>query len=63
MLTERARRLEPELTAAARRVNAAATAGLVDDGVAAFMAATARMIDNLEAADRQRSESTATTGA
>jgi hypothetical protein len=62
MLTERARRLAPELTAAARRVNAAATAGLVD-GVAAFMAATARMIDNLEAADRQRSESTATTGA
>jgi hypothetical protein len=46
-LTERARTLEPDLAAAARAVNAAATQGLSDEEVAAFMRITGTVIQNL----------------
>jgi DNA-binding MarR family transcriptional regulator len=48
-LTDRARALEPELTAAARAVNAAATLGLTDAQVATYLRLTATLIRNLEA--------------
>ncbi len=48
LLSARARRLEPDLAAAARGVNAAATSGLSDPEVRAFMATLARMIANLD---------------
>jgi DNA-binding MarR family transcriptional regulator len=46
-LTERGRTLEPDLAAAARAVNAAATQGLSDEEVAAFMRITGTVIQNL----------------
>jgi DNA-binding MarR family transcriptional regulator len=53
MLTERSRRLESDLTAAAREVNAVATEGLSEAEIEAFMATLGRLIANLEsAADR-----------
>ncbi|TCO62522.1 MarR family winged helix-turn-helix transcriptional regulator [Actinocrispum wychmicini] len=48
LLTERARELQADLVAAARAVNTAATRGLDDDAVAAFMAALPLIIANLE---------------
>jgi DNA-binding MarR family transcriptional regulator len=54
-LTERARTLEPDLAAAARAVNAAATQGLSDEEVAAFMRITGTVIQNL-AGDARRKE-------
>jgi DNA-binding MarR family transcriptional regulator len=51
-LTEHARTLEPELIAAARAVNAAATDGLSADEVATYLALTARLIHNLETGER-----------
>jgi DNA-binding MarR family transcriptional regulator len=48
VLTERAQRLQGELAAAARAVNHAATRGLSDQEVAAFMRMTAILIHNLE---------------
>jgi DNA-binding MarR family transcriptional regulator len=50
MLTGRSRALEPELTSAARTVNAVATDGLTAEEIEAFMATMSRLIDNLEAA-------------
>lgn len=50
VLTSRARDLEAQLVAAARKVNAAATSGLSDPEVTAFLTTTARIIDNLQAA-------------
>jgi len=49
-LTERARTLEADLVSAARDVNAAATQGVSDEEVAAFMRITATLIRNLEGA-------------
>jgi len=57
-LTERARTLEPDLAAAARAVNAAATQGLSDEEVAAFMRITATVIQNLEGDARRKELST-----
>jgi DNA-binding MarR family transcriptional regulator len=48
-LTGHARALEPQLMAAARAVNAAATQGLTDDEVATYQRLTATLIRNLEA--------------
>jgi DNA-binding MarR family transcriptional regulator len=48
MLTQRSRDLEPELVAAARDVNAMATAGLAAADVAGLMRTIARLIGNLE---------------
>jgi DNA-binding MarR family transcriptional regulator len=48
LLTERARTLEPDLAAAARAVNAAATQGLSDEEVADFMRVTATVLRNLQ---------------
>ena len=48
LLTERARAVEPDLAAAARAVNAAATQGLSDEEVADFMRVTATVIRNLQ---------------
>jgi DNA-binding MarR family transcriptional regulator len=52
LLTDRARQLEDELVAAARSVNAAATRGLDDAEVAAFMSTLATLIDNLADASK-----------
>lgn len=49
MLTAHARRLEPELTAAAREVNAVALDGLSKSDVDGFMRTLDRLIANLEA--------------
>jgi DNA-binding MarR family transcriptional regulator len=46
-LTERAREIEPALTAAARAVNTAATEELTDVALAGYLDVTARMIANL----------------
>jgi DNA-binding MarR family transcriptional regulator len=46
-LTERAREIEPDLTAAARAVNAAATEELTDAELAGYLEVTARMITDL----------------
>lgn len=51
MLTPRARQLRAQLLDVARAVNAAATGGLDDHKVAAFMATLAAMADNLDAPD------------
>jgi len=51
LLTTRAGALKRPLLAAARDVNAAATAGLSDREIAAFMETLARMIANLEPDD------------
>ena len=50
-LTPKALGLESELVAAAREVNRAATAGLSDAEVAAFLSTMQRVIANLERAD------------
>ena len=50
-LTSKARDLEAVLVAAAREVNRAATAGLSEAEIAAFLATMQRMIANLERAD------------
>ena len=49
MLTAHARRLEPELTAAAREVNAVALDGLSTSDIDGFMRTLDRLIANLEA--------------
>lgn len=49
-LTAHARRLEPDLVAAARAVNAEATRGLTRDQIAAFRTVLGAAIANLEAA-------------
>lgn len=51
-LTDRAQRLEPELAASARDVNAIAARGLNSRELAAFMRTLTRIIANLETADR-----------
>lgn len=48
LLTARSRALKRPLVAAARDVNATATAGLSEREIAAFMRTLTRMIDNLE---------------
>jgi hypothetical protein len=48
MLTARARSLEAALVGAAREVNAAATRGLGDQEIVAFMRTVSRIIANLE---------------
>jgi DNA-binding MarR family transcriptional regulator len=48
-LTEQARAIEADLTAAARSVNASATDGLSDSEVTNYLNLTARLIQNLEA--------------
>jgi DNA-binding MarR family transcriptional regulator len=48
MLTERARRLEKDLTTAAREVNAIAVEGLTPAEADAFMSTLGRLIANLE---------------
>jgi DNA-binding MarR family transcriptional regulator len=48
LLTQRARELESELVSAATIVNEAATSGLDEREVAAFMATMAKVIGNLE---------------
>jgi len=53
VLTERARRLQGDLTAAARAVNEAATSGLSDQEVADYLRITAVLIRNLEAATKR----------
>jgi DNA-binding MarR family transcriptional regulator len=53
-LTEHARRLEPDLVAAARTVNDLATEGLSDDQIGAFHAALRTTITNLETARARR---------
>lgn len=50
LLTARARALQPDLVAAAREVNARATAGLSTAEVDAFMATAATLIANLDTA-------------
>ena len=49
-LTGHARRLQGDLTTAARAVNETATSGLSDQEVADYLRLTAKLIDNLEAA-------------
>lgn len=49
-LTEHARALESDLAAAARAVNAAATAGLTDAEKATYLSLTKRLIRNLDTA-------------
>jgi DNA-binding MarR family transcriptional regulator len=53
-LTEHARRLEPDLVAAAQSVNALATRGLSDDQITAFHAALRATIANLETTRARR---------
>jgi DNA-binding MarR family transcriptional regulator len=60
-LTAKARRLEPDLVAAAQEINALATAGLGDEQVAAFRAALGVAIANLESARGRRERSGRTT--
>jgi DNA-binding MarR family transcriptional regulator len=48
MLTERARRLEKDLTASARAINQAAADGLSESEIDAFMRTLARLIANLD---------------
>lgn len=48
-LTDHARAIESDVTAAARAVNASATAGLTDDEAARYLSLTAQLIQNLEA--------------
>ncbi len=56
-LTERARRLEPDLVAAARTVNTLATQGLTDDQITTFHTALGAAIANLEDARGRRDQS------
>lgn len=60
-LTEHARRLEPDLVAAARTVNDLALQRLTDEQVSALMTALGVAIDNLEAARGRRGRSGRTT--
>jgi DNA-binding MarR family transcriptional regulator len=53
-LTDQARAVEHDLTAAARAVNAAATAGITDAELTSYLRVTARLIDNLSAAAGQQ---------
>jgi DNA-binding MarR family transcriptional regulator len=53
-LTEHARRLEPDLLAAARAVNGLATQGLNDEEITTFQTALAAAIANLETARARR---------
>jgi DNA-binding MarR family transcriptional regulator len=48
-LTEQARKIQHDLVAAARAVNATATAGLTDAEVTSYLRLTARLINNLDA--------------
>jgi DNA-binding MarR family transcriptional regulator len=47
-LTDRARQIQHDLIAAARQVNAAATAGLTESQIATYLHVTSRLISNLE---------------
>jgi DNA-binding MarR family transcriptional regulator len=60
-LTQRARRLEPDLVAAARTVNTLATQGLTDDQITTFHTALRAAIANLEAARTRRDRPARTT--
>lgn len=59
-LTEHARRLEPDLVAAARAINDLATKGFTDDQITAFHAALHATITNLETARARRGRSART---
>jgi DNA-binding MarR family transcriptional regulator len=59
-LTAKARRLEPDLVAAAREINALATQGLTDDQITAFRTALGVAIANLETARSRRDRRTRT---
>jgi DNA-binding MarR family transcriptional regulator len=59
-LTPKARRLEPDLVAAAREINALATQGLTDDQITAFRTALGVAIANLETARSRRVRHTRT---
>jgi DNA-binding MarR family transcriptional regulator len=59
-LTAKARRLEPDLVAAAREINALATQGLTDDQITAFRTALGVAITNLETARSRRDRHTRT---
>lgn len=52
-LTEHARRLEPELTGAARAVTEAATRSLTDSELETYLSLTRRLIESLETAGPQ----------
>jgi DNA-binding MarR family transcriptional regulator len=60
-LTEHARRLEPDLVAAARTVNTLATQGLTDDQISTFHTALRAAIANLEGARTRRERPARTT--
>jgi DNA-binding MarR family transcriptional regulator len=60
-LTEHARRLEPDVVAAARTVNTLATQGLTDDQISTFHTALRAAIANLEAARTRRERPARTT--
>jgi DNA-binding MarR family transcriptional regulator len=60
-LTERARRLEPDVIAAARTVNTLATQGLTDDQITTFHTALRAAIANLEAVRTRRDRPARTT--
>ena len=60
-LTEHARRLEPDVVAAARTVNTLATQGLTDDQITTFHTALRAAIANLEAARTRRERPARTT--
>ena len=60
-LTQRARRLEPDLVAAARTVNTLATQGLTDDQITTFHTALRAAIANLEATRTRRDRPARTT--
>jgi DNA-binding MarR family transcriptional regulator len=60
-LTERARRLEPDLLAATRTVNTLATQGLTDDQITTFHTALRAAIANLEATRTRRERPARTT--
>jgi DNA-binding MarR family transcriptional regulator len=60
-LTEHARRLEPDVVAAARTVNTLATQGLTDDQISTFHTALRAAIANLEGARTRRERPARTT--
>jgi DNA-binding MarR family transcriptional regulator len=60
-LTEHARRLEPDLVAAARDINTLATRGLTDDQISTFHTALRQAIANLEATRTRRDRPARTT--
>jgi DNA-binding MarR family transcriptional regulator len=59
-LTPKARRLEPDLVAAAQDINALATQGLTDDQITAFRTALGAAVANLETARSRRYRRTRT---